>query len=487
MRSIVVVVCGPGIAALLCALAIGLPLQSESVQTAEQEITFKTDDGWTIHGVLSVPKAGAGSGRIPAVILLHAPMHDSEIFGHNGYPSVRAALEKETIATLRIDIRGRGKSADPEEYHALTLEGRARVAFDVSAALSFLGRQPSIDPARIGVVAEGATADPAVKAAARNRGVRGLAMLSGRIGQAAKDQIAASDDLPVLCVVSKEDRIGFVDMSDAFRLSRNPVSDLLVYRDIGIGNSMFITWKAKFPNDKPLELIVAAWLTARVNGSPESREISFRTEDDWTIYGSLRVPQSGDPQGAPGVVLVHSNLSDRHIYDDLERMLAEAGLAVLNIDFRGRGKSHEKGYYFALPQEERDKAYIDVKAAIDFLATQRSVNANRLAVVGTAIGSRYALKAANSSPRVKAFVMLAGLPDKAEIEKSSFPILLVSSLGVPPIAEAFREFYKLTKDQGSDLVEHEGGALGYQIFEIDDKLQPFIVGWLKPRLTLKVD
>jgi dienelactone hydrolase len=456
-------------------------------QTAEQEITFKTEDGWTIHGVLSLPKAGAEFGRIPAVILLHAPMHDSEIFGHNGYPSVRAALEKETIATLRIDIRGRGKSADPRGYHTFTLEERARVAFDISAAISFLGRQPSIDPSRIGLVAEGATANPAVKAAATNRGVRGLAMLSGRMDQAAKDQIAARDDLPVLCVVSKEDRVGFVDMSDAFRLSRNSVSDLLVYRDIGVGNSMFITWKAKFPNDKPLELTVAAWLTARVNQPAESREISFRTEDNWTIYGSLRVPRSADPQGVPGVVLVHSNLSDRHIYDDLERMLAEAGLAVLNIDFRGRGKSHEKGYYFALPQEERDKAYIDVRAAIDFLAMQKGVNADRLAVVGTAIGSRYALKAANSSPRVKAFVMLAGLPDRAEIEKSSFPILFVSSLGVPPIAEAFREFYKLTRDRGSYLVEHEGGALGYQIFEIDDKLQPLILRWLKPRLTLKKD
>lgn len=57
---------------------------------------------------------------------------------------------------------------------------------------------------------------------------------------------------------------------------------------------------------------------------------------------------------------------------------------------------------------------------------QKGVNADRLAVVGTAIGSRYALKAANSSPRVKAFVMVAGLPDRAEIEKSSFPILFVS-------------------------------------------------------------
>ena len=78
MMPIVVAACLPGTAGLLRALAIGLPLQAQSElnQTAEQEITFKTEDGWTIHGVLSLPRAGAEFGRIPAVILLHAPMHD---------------------------------------------------------------------------------------------------------------------------------------------------------------------------------------------------------------------------------------------------------------------------------------------------------------------------------------------------------------------------------------------------------------------------
>lgn len=454
----------------------------ESTDSREQIVTFKTDDGWTIHGVLSLPSSSA-SGPIPAVVLAHAPAHDSEIFGHNGYPSLRAALEKQNIATLRIDIRGRGKSADPEEYHSLSAENRARVALDISAAISFLQKQSSIDHGRIGVVGELETADPVVKGISGNQAVRALAMLSGRLGQTAKEDIAASPELPVLCIVSKEDYVGFDDMSDAFKLSGNPASDLLVYRDIGIGNSMFIDWKAKFPNEKPLESTIADWMAARINGSPDSREIFFQTEDGWTIYGTLRVPHIADNSTVPGVVLVHSNLTDRHVFDNLARLLADAGIAALNIDFRGRGKSHGKGYYFELPQSDRDKAYIDVQAAIEALASQKGVNPSRIAVVGTAIGSRYAYTAANSSKRVKAFVMLGGLPDKSEIEKSAFPTLYVSTLGVPPIAAAFREFYNLTKNHGSDLVEHEGGALGYQIFETDDKLEPLIVRWLKIKLA----
>ena len=184
------------------------------------------------------------------------------------------------------------------------------------------------------------------------------------------------------------------------------------------------------------------------------------------------------------MILVHSYLTDRHVFAELEQMLVDAGFAVLNIDFRGRGKSKAKGSYFDLSQEERDKAYLDVRAAADFLAAQDGVNSDRLAIIATSIGVKYGLKAASSDARIKSFVMLGGMPDSPDVEKSRFPILFVSSLGLPPIAQAFRNFYSLTKDRGSRLLEYEGGAVGYQIFEIDDGLQPLIVQWLKPQLNL---
>ena len=62
-----------------------------------------------------------------------------------------------------------------------------------------------------------------------------------------------------LCVASEEDRIGVADMSDAFRLSRNPASDLKVYHDVGVGSSMFITWNARDKKlaDEPIDLFFA--------------------------------------------------------------------------------------------------------------------------------------------------------------------------------------------------------------------------------------
>ena len=50
----------------------------------------------------------------------------------------------------------------------------------------------------------------------------------------------------------------------------------------------------------------------------------------------------------PGVVLLHTGRSDRTAYARLERLLTDAGLAVLNIDWRGRGESTNLGTYFDL-------------------------------------------------------------------------------------------------------------------------------------------
>lgn len=453
----------------------------------EKEVSFKTEDGWMIHGTLSVP-SDLKPGRVPGVVMVHSPAHDRDIYlgGHQIGPNTFAKLslrsELGSVATLRIDIRGRGKSAEPLEYHRLTAEQRAKMYLDVSAAIEFLTHQSMVDPGRIGVVSESGSAESAVIAAYRDRRVRALVLLSGRVGQSGKEVISGREDLPVLCVASKEDKVGVADMAEVYKLSTNPTSDLMIYKDLGIGNSMFIMYSNKFPNEKPLEGIVADWMTPRLSAS--ASDVSFKTEDGWTLYGTLRLPQGSSQAKAPGVVLVHSYLTDRSVFDNLEHLLSAAGFAVLNFDFRGRGKSQEKGNYFDLPVPERDKAYLDVKAALDFVASNSAVNPEKLALVTTSIGVKYGMKAACVDPRVKSFVMLGGLADRADVAKSTFPILFISTVGLPQIAAAFREFYKLAKDHGSTLLEYEGGSIGYQLFELDDNLQPLIVKWLKPQLNL---
>ncbi len=447
----------------------------------ETEVSFQTSDGWTIHGILSLPNT-TENGKNAAVVLIPSPSHDRDVYGHNGYPSVRAAIEENNVATLRIDIRGRGSSSEPLEYHKFTGDQRERVSLDIIAAIEFLGGQRNIDSNRIGILAEGPSAEAAVTSAVLDPRVCALVLLSGRVRPATRNSIVSRKDLPVLCVVSSEDRTGLADMVDVYQHSKHSASDLMIIRDVGIGNPMFFMWAAKYPNEQPLQSKVATWLAGQLQASVEVKEVSFITEDGWKIVGNLSQP-FGSETGSPGVVLVHSNLSDRHIFHDLETSLAGAGFAVLNIDFRGRGKSRNKGSYFELSPEERDRAHLDVQGALDFLELQGVAAANRLAIVATSVGVQYALGAACSDPRVKAFVMLGGLPKPAEVAKAAFPFLFVANLGVPQIAEAFMESHQAAKNSSSQLLKYEGGAVGYQLFEMDDKLQPLIVNWLKTQFT----
>jgi dienelactone hydrolase len=475
---------------LLNAFALGSSRQGTGLETRfhETEISFKAEDGWVIHGTLSVPVTVAESEKVAGVVLVHSPSHDRDIYlgrhqiGVDKYAqeNVRTALGK-TI-TLRIDIRGRGQSAEPQEYHTFTNEQRERVALDVSGAIEFLSRQKQVVSDHIGVIAEGASADAAVRAATKDSRVRGVVLLSGRLSEKTKELIPSRDDLPVLCLVTKEDKAGFIDMTDVYKLSRNPASDVWIYQNLGTGNSMFIMWAATRPDERQLEAHMADWLVPKLQQT--AQEASFQTKDGWTIYATFRQPAQNRAGGAPGVILIHSYLTDRHVFDDLERMLAAEGFAVLNMDFRGRGKSIGKGTYFYLPLEERAKTYLDVQSALDFLGSQKGVNGQQLAIIGTSIGAKYGLDAAVMDARVKSFVALGGLPDRDDVVKAQFPILFISSKGLPPIANAFREYYRLNRERGGHLVEYPGGAVGYQIFDISDEVQPMIVSWLKPKFDL---
>jgi len=456
----------------------------------ETEISYTTEDGWTIRGTLSIPEGLDPSERVPAAVLVHSPAHDRDAYlglhligrHQQAKESLWTALGR--TATLRIDIRGRGGSSEPVEYRRLTEADRAKVALDVSGAIDYLSKQQEVEADRIGVVAEGESAEAALGASLRDRRVIGVMLLSGRVSEGTKEAVTGRADLPILCVVSKEERASVVDMAGVYAKSLHPASDLMILRDVGVGNSMFIMWANKFPNERSLESIAAEWLVSRFRSAPERREVSFQSEDGWTLYGSLRVPRGEEGRPSPGVIFLHSYLTDRYIFDRLEQMLSAAGIAVLNFDFRGRGKSIAGGTYFSLPQDERDRAYLDARAAADCLARQEGVDSGRIAVVASSIGVKYGLKAAVSDDRIKSFVMLGGMPDQADVENARFPILFISSQGLPQIAEAFRGFYRMTRNRGSHLLEYEGAAVGYQIFDIDETVQPLIVRWLKPQLTL---
>ena len=96
----------------LLLFATNRPLRAQQVKyeaahSVEEPVSFRTEDGWTIHGTLTKPTALAEHRPVAAVLLLHSSSHDQDIFSRSSYPGF--GRMQNHFVTLRIDIRGRGK------------------------------------------------------------------------------------------------------------------------------------------------------------------------------------------------------------------------------------------------------------------------------------------------------------------------------------------------------------------------------------------
>lgn len=468
-----------------CASMVG------SVAAEERDINFQTEDGWTIYGTLSIPDSN--KQKLPVVILLPSMAHDRTSFGiyrdpgpgRPQYPGLAPVIQSHGVATLSLDLRGRGRSIGMKEQHAFNDEERSRIYLDVRGAMSFIEKQPMLDASRIGLVGVEHSADAAIRGWAGDSRVQAMALISGRLSQVAKQHIVASPKLPLFLTVSSEDKRGFADMTDAYFLSDSARTEIEVYDGLGIGTWMFSMYRQRFPNQQPLHEKIGHWIANLLLMTGRLREVSFQTEDGWTIFGNFRLPEEKTSK-KPAVILLHSGLSDRYAYHELEIELARAGLAVLNIDWRGRGKSTGRGSYFELSRAERDRGYLDVLAAVNFLASQSDIDANRIGVLGTVLGARYAMAALTEDARIRTGIALTGYiateKEKRYLMSQKIPILYITSRGHVQVTQALTELYNLTKGYGSELIVYEGGAIGYQLFKLDADLLPRVVRWMKEKL-----
>lgn len=112
----------------------------------------------------------------------------------------------------------------------------------------------------------------------------------------------------------------------------------------------------------------------------------------------------------PGILLIHGETGLTGWDKAQARRLACQGYAVLAVDlYRGEGvagdamDSHIMGR--ALPE---DRVQADLHAALDFLARQPGIRADRLGVLGWDTGGGYALDLALADPRARAVVVCYG-------------------------------------------------------------------------------
>ena len=221
-----------------------------------------------------------------------------------------------------------------------------------------------------------------------------------------------------------------------------------------------------------------------VTGTLES--ISMTTTDGVTLRGELGIP-AAKSDSYPAVILIHQGGSDRSEWNELARKLLASRYAVLAYDVRGHGESDGVEDVRAL-FDDPDQAPLDLRAAIALLRSDERIDADRIAVVGSSIGSNLACVASAQmgiktavaiSGKTSAVLNLAG-DDALQLE-SVFHISSERDQDGKRAAWAEELYERTTAPRKLEIVEGSS-AHGVSIFGDAPRLPERIVDWLRATL-----
>jgi dienelactone hydrolase len=204
-------------------------------------VTFKTPDGWELHGKLRIPDGLAAGAKVPGVVFIHGNNHD-----HDTWFDLSRAVAKQGMATLIFDWRGKNRDIkEGKGHHGVDMPPgtREKIHMDIQSAIAFLASQPAVDGNRIGLVAATAPTTETLKAASLEPRVKTIVMLSQyQLNDTARKFLTTSD-VPIFFVASTEDlnyEVGSLAefTKEAYKLSKSKGTDLLLYDDAGRGSEM---------------------------------------------------------------------------------------------------------------------------------------------------------------------------------------------------------------------------------------------------------
>jgi fermentation-respiration switch protein FrsA (DUF1100 family) len=193
-----------------------------------------------------------------------------------------------------------------------------------------------------------------------------------------------------------------------------------------------------------LVLVTAAWagqraliyLPSEPPGAPAqagleiAEEVRIVTADGLTLDAWF-VPAAGNdgPKGSAGgqgqggqsgaVLMLPGNAGNRSHRAPLAAALADAGFAVLLLDYRGYGGNP------GVPSEQGLRT--DARAAQAFLASRTDVDPGRIAYYGESLGAAVAADLAADRPPA-ALVLRSPFPSLAEVGRLHYPYLPVRTL-----------------------------------------------------------
>ncbi|MCC7430461.1 dienelactone hydrolase family protein [bacterium] len=216
--------------------------------------------------------------------------------------------------------------------------------------------------------------------------------------------------------------------------------------------------------------------------------VTFQTKDYHKIEGIFYQPSVTN---APVVILVTPFGLTQEKFGSLTQKFLKENIAVLTFDLRSHGRSTNKD--FSTPSVLKKKANaqdfqnipFDVEAALDFLQTQKGVNAKKTGVVGVDEGCTIARIGARFSEEVSAFVLVSPLDTFrfSDVRKAvkSYPkkTLFVGNETDTQSLETIEELFKISDTKITEKKVFSCKDIGIVLLNKNPEVESFIVNWLK--------
>lgn len=132
----------------------------------------------------------------------------------------------------------------------------------------------------------------------------------------------------------------------------------------------------------------------------ETRPVSLAARDGLPLKGYLTIPAGGSDRNLPMVVMPHGGpfgIFDDWDFDGDRQMLAAAGYAVLQVNFRGSG-NYGRAFRKAGAREWGGKMQDDVTDATRWAIAQGHADARRICIYGASYGGYAALMGVAKEP-----------------------------------------------------------------------------------------
>jgi dienelactone hydrolase len=226
--------------------------------------------------------------------------------------------------------------------------------------------------------------------------------------------------------------------------------------------------------------------TGAAQGTPAERVVDLRASDGTPLKATY-FPAA---KPGPGVLLLHQCNRQRKVWDDLARHLADSGIHVLTLDYRGFGESGG-ARASELPAAEatatvRAKWPEDIDTALEYLVSQPGVTRDVIGAGGASCGVNQSIQLARRHQEVKSLVLLSGGTDRDGRQylrqDSTTPILFSAADDDGGVVEMMQWLMSLTTNPGNDFVRYATGGHGVEMFAEHKELPAKIVAWFDTTL-----